>query len=131
MQTDEIAIRELYDGWIRSTVEGDPELGLSLVADDAVFLVPGIGQMDGPSYVHAACGEAPDPDVDFELKSEVREIKVMGDLAWLWTEFTLVTLTKSTGKTSKVGGHSLSVLRRSGAGWVIVRDANTMSAMSD
>ena len=127
MHRDEETIREWYDSWIRATTVGDLALAKSLIADDAVFLLPGAGQMGKDAFAEGMAGGEPDPNMDYALDSEVREIRVLGDHAWLWTEFTLVSTNKATGKRSRVAGHELSVLERAGDGWRVVRDANTMS----
>jgi uncharacterized protein (TIGR02246 family) len=130
MTSDEAAIREYYDNWIRATREGLTDLGLSLVDDDAVFVMPSAPKMDKHTFVSAACAGDPEAsEVEFDLKTDIHEIKVMGDYAWLWTEFTLVTTHKETGDKSKCGGHTLSILKRNGDSWLLVRDANTMAQM--
>ena len=125
---DEGSIRAWYDDWIRATVEGDLSLALGLVAEDAVFLVPGAGEMDGRAYAEAATGD--DPTREYELDSRIREIRVLGDHAVLWTEFSLKSRRKDTGKVSASAGHTLSLLVRDGASWRVVRDANTMAAVA-
>lgn len=126
MTNDEQAIRAWYDDWIRSTTVGDLGLAKSLIADDAVFLMPGAGEMDGDSYAAGMTGS--DPSTDFALDSKIREIRVFGDHAMLWSEFSLVSTKKDTGAQSKVAGHALSVLERTGDGWAVIRDANTMAS---
>ncbi|MEN0020717.1 MAG: nuclear transport factor 2 family protein [Planctomycetota bacterium] len=129
MADDEASIRQFYDNWIRATTEGDLELARSLIDDDAVFLVPGAGEFDKETF--AAGATASDPNLDFELESSIREMQVMGDNAWLWTEFSLVIIDKRSGTRSKSAGHTLSVLKRSGDSWVTVREANTMAAVPE
>jgi uncharacterized protein (TIGR02246 family) len=41
MHSDEQEIRQLVSTWMAATTAGDVEKVLSLIADDAVFLVPG------------------------------------------------------------------------------------------
>ena len=41
MSNDEQAVRQWFDYWMKATKEGDLQLARSLIADDAVFLVPG------------------------------------------------------------------------------------------
>lgn len=128
MQQDQASVRAYYDNWMRATIEGLPELGMSLVDESAVFLMPGAPPMDRETFVNAAtAGDPNNSPIDYDLKSEVHEIKVIGDYAWLWTEFKLVSKHKETGDTSTVAGHTLSILKRSGDSWVAVREANTMS----
>lgn len=46
MSQNEQGIHRWFDDWMKATKEGDLELARTLIADDAVFLVPGAGLMD-------------------------------------------------------------------------------------
>lgn len=124
---DEEAVRQWFDDWIRATTEGDLELARRLIADDAIFLVPGAGQMDKESF--AAAATATDPNTEFELDCSIQEIRILGDHAWLLSTISLAMTDKTTRSTSLMKGDSLSVLQRKGDRWVVVRDANTMVAV--
>lgn len=125
MKNDERAIRQWFEQWMKATKEGELELALSLIADDAVSLVPGAGRMDKESF--AAAATASDPNTDFKLDCAIQEIEVFGDYAWIWTQSTL-TMTDTRKKSrSMLAGHSLSVLKRPGGRWVVIRDANTLA----
>ena len=131
MNNDEQAIRAWYDDWIRATTDGDLDLARRLIADDGLFLMPGAPPMDGETFAVAMTGSdpdhPPDPNVAYDLDSKVNEVRVFGDHAVMWSEFSLTTTKKDTGEKSRVAGHSLTYLERSGDGWVLVRDANTMA----
>lgn len=124
MNNDKEAIRQWFDRWMTATKDGDLQLARSLIADDAVFLVPGAGRMDKESF--AAAATATDPNTDFQLDCSIKEIEVLGDYAWLWTEISLAMTDKASSARSLMAGHSLSILKRQGDGWVVIRDANTM-----
>lgn len=124
MNNDEQAIRQWFDRWMRATKEGDLDLARSLIADDAVFLVPGAGRMDKESF--AAAATADDPNKHFELDCSIQEIRILDDHAWLLSEFSLKMTDKRSKKSSQMAGHSLSILKRHEDGWVVIRDANTM-----
>ena len=124
MKNDEQAIRQWFERWMKATKEGDLQLAKSLIADDAVFLVPGADRMDKESF--AAAATATDPNTDFELDCSIQEIEILGDHAWLWTKISLTMTDKRSKSRSLMAGHSLSVLKRQGDGWVVIRDANTM-----
>ncbi len=79
MDQDEKIIREWFEDWMTATKEGDLELAKSLIADDAIFLVPGAGQMDKQSFAEAAT--ATDPNTEFQLDCEVQEVQIFGDNA--------------------------------------------------
>ncbi len=54
MTTDEQAIRDLISTWLAASAAGDTERVLSLMADDAVFLMPGQEPMRGKVEAKAA-----------------------------------------------------------------------------
>lgn len=127
MNHDEKTIRNWFNDWIFATKEGDLELARSLISDDAIFLVPGAGQMDKQSFAEAAT--ATDPDTEFKLDTEIQEIKIFGDVAWLLYSIKLTMTDKVSGSQTLMKGDELSILERRGNGWVVVRDANTMIAV--
>ena len=124
MNQDEQAIRKWFDDWMTATKDGDLELAESLIADDAIFLVPGAGQMDKSSF--AAAATATEPSTEFELDCSIQEIRVFGDHAWLLATISLAMTDVNTKARSMMTGDSLSVLHKRGDGWVVIRDANTM-----
>ena len=129
---DEQEIRDLFNNWIKSTIEGDLELARQCIADDAVFFVPGAGEMDKETYAQGAAGGSPeDSPIDFDLDSKLREIKVFGDHAYLWIESTLVCTPKNGDPASTMAGHSLSVLEKRESRWQIIRDANTVTVVQE
>lgn len=130
MSTDEQEIRQLFDDWIRATTEGNLDLAHSCIADDAVFLVPGGVEMDKASFAQAAAGVSPeDSPFEFDLKSELQEVKVLGDFATMRVQSSLAMTPKAGGDTSKMAGHSLSILQKRDGRWQIYRDANTLIAV--
>lgn len=129
MKNDEQAIRQWFEHWMQATKQGDLALAESLIADDAVFLVPGAGRMDKGAF--AAAATATDPNIDFELDCSIQEIEILGDHAWLWTKLSLTMTDRRSHARSVMAGHSLSILKRQGDGWVVIRDANTMVPVKD
>ena len=129
---DEQEIRVLFNNWIKSTTEGNLELARQCIADDAVFLVPGIGEMNKESFAQAAAGGSPeDSPIDFDLNSKLREIEVFGDQAYIWVESTLVCSPKNGDPVTRMAGHSLSILEKRNGRWQIIRDANTMTVVPE
>ena len=130
--SDEQEIRDLFNNWIRATIEGKLELARQCIADDAVFFVPGAGEMDKETFAQGAAGGSPeDSPIDYDLDSKLRELKVFGDQAYLWIESTLVCSPKNGDPSTKMAGHSLSVLEKRDGHWQIFRDANTMTVVSE
>ena len=58
MQNDEQEIRQLVSAWMAASKAGDVEKILSLMADDAVFLVPGQPVMRKADFAVAARAQA-------------------------------------------------------------------------
>ncbi len=130
--SDEQQIRDLFNNWIKSTIEGDLELARQCIADDAVFFVPGAGEMDKETFAGGAAGGSPeDSPIDYDLHSKLRELKVFGDQAYLWIESTLVCTPKNGDPSTTMAGHSLSILEKIDGRWQITRDANTMTTVQE
>ncbi len=127
VKEDEQAIRKWFDDWMTATKKGDLELARSLIADDAIFLVPGAGQMNKQSFAEAAT--ASDPKTDFLLDCAIQEIRIFGDYAWLLATISLTMTNNETNTQSLMKGDGISILERRGDRWVVVRDANTMIAV--
>jgi uncharacterized protein (TIGR02246 family) len=120
---DEQAIRELVDNWLAASKKNDLATVLSLMADDVLFMVP--GQKPFGKEAFAAANEKM-KDVKMEAESDIQEIKVVGDWAWMHN-FLRVTFTPSGSSPSVRSGHILTVLRKKPDGkWVIFRDANLL-----
>ena len=130
--SDEQEIRDLFDNWIKATTEGNLELARQCIADDAVFFVPGAGEMDKETFAQGAAGGSPEESpMDFGLDSTLRELKVFGDQAYLWIESKLVCSPKNGDPATLMAGHSLSVLEKRDGNWQIIRDANTMTVVQE
>jgi uncharacterized protein (TIGR02246 family) len=128
MQTDEQAIRALTATWMDASKAGDLETVLGLMAEDAVFLVSGQPPMIGKSSYAAAARPKPNqtpPQIDGT--SEIQEIKVLGDWAFMWTKLKVV-MTPSGGATPVTrAGHTLTILNKQNGKWVLARDANLLT----
>jgi len=132
MTSDERAIETLFENWIKATTVGDLELARECIADDAVFLVPGAGEMDKETFAQGAAGGSPEESpFEFDLDSKLRESQVFGDRAYLRVDSTLVCTPKDGGAATKMAGHSLSVLVKRDGRWRIYRDANTLTKVDD
>ena len=106
---------------------GDLDRLRDLMADDVVFLVPGHPPMRGRAAF--AAGQAGLRDVDIDGRSEIEEIRVLGDWAYVWTTLSIVVTPKSGGAPVRRSGPTLSILRRQHGKWVIVRDANMLGVV--
>jgi uncharacterized protein (TIGR02246 family) len=89
MQNDEQAIRQLVSTWMAASKAGDVEKVLSLMADDVVFLVPGQPVMRKADFAVAVRAQSGQDEPRFDGSSEIQEIKILGDWAFMWTKLTV------------------------------------------
>lgn len=122
---DERAIRELVDIWMAASKAGDLDTVLSLMADDVIFMVNGREPFGKKEFAEASRGMT---DLRVEGASEIKEIEVLGDWAYLRNRLT-ITMTPAGGDPLlKRSGYTLSILRKEKDGrWLLVRDANLLA----
>ena len=124
MQSDEQDIRQLVVTWMAATKAGDIETVLSLMAEDVVFLVPGQPPMIGRSaFAAAAQSQQSQGPVQFDGRSEIQEIKVLGEWAFMWTKLTVVVTRPGGAPSMTRAGHTLSILKKKTANgsWLVMR----------
>ena len=129
-QSDEQQIRELVSTWMAATKAGDIDKVLSLMSDDVVFLMPGQPAMRKAGFAAAARAQAGDDARKFDGTSEIQEITVLGEWAFVWTKLTVVVTPSANGPSMMRAGHTLSVLKKHHGKWVLVRDANMLAPVS-
>ncbi|HKA44224.1 MAG TPA: SgcJ/EcaC family oxidoreductase [Burkholderiales bacterium] len=127
MQEDEQAIRQVVATWLDASKAGDTAKVLSLMADDVVFLTPGQPPMRGKSAFAASLSAL--GNFEIAATSEIQEIKVLGDWAYLWTTLTVVVTPRNGGAPVRRAGNTLSILQKREGAWVIVRDANMLAGV--
>ena len=126
MTDDERAIRNLVDTWMSATREGDVDAVLRLMADDVIFMVPGQQPFGKREFAATSAGMK---DVRVEGRSDIRELKVLGDWAYL-RNYIGMTMTPAGGAPVHRGGYTLTILRKEPDGrWVLARDANLLTRM--
>ena len=103
MQDDEQEIRQLVSTWMAATKAGDVETVLSLMADDVIFLVPGQPVMRKAGFAAAARAQAGPDGPKFDGSSEIQEIKILGDWAFMWARL-IVVVTPPGGAPSVLVG---------------------------
>jgi uncharacterized protein (TIGR02246 family) len=124
MTDDESAIRDLVATWMRASEAGDINTVLSLMTDDVVFMVPG-REPFGKKAFAAQSGAM--KDMRMQGTNEIREIKVLGDWAYI-RNYIQVTMTPPAGEPVRRVGYTLSVLRKEADGhWRLARDANLLT----
>ncbi|HKC93213.1 MAG TPA: SgcJ/EcaC family oxidoreductase [Nitrospira sp.] len=127
IQTDEQEIRNLVATWMAATRAGEMEKVLSLMSDDVVFLIPGQPVMHKPAFAAAALAQSGKDAPKFDGTSEIQEIKVLGDWAFMWTKLRVVITTPGGGQSMTRAGHTLSILKKQNGKWVVARDANMLA----
>ena len=124
MSDDERAIRELIATWMAASQAGDIEIVLSLMTDDVVFMVPGREPFGKEAFATASQGLK---EMRMQGRSEIRELKVLGDWAYL-RAYIQMTVTPTGGALVRRTGYTLTVLRRQPDGrWLLARDANLLT----
>jgi uncharacterized protein (TIGR02246 family) len=125
MTEDEKAIRDLVSTWIAATKAGDLDTVLGLMSDDVVFMVPGREPFGKQAFAAASKGMQ---GVQFDGSSEIVELTVLGDWAWIRNRLRVV-VTPPGGDRVARSGYTLTILRKNEGGrWVIMRDANLLAA---
>ena len=124
---EELQIRGQIATWMRATAAGDLDRVLSLVSEDVVFLLPGQPPMRGRD-AFAAGFRAALQHVRIEGVSDIKEVRIAGELAFCWSHLSL-TITPLLGGTPRLrAGDTLSVFRKEPDGhWRLFRDANLLT----
>src|SRR5947209_1381222 len=96
MQDDEQAIRNLVEQWLTATKAGDVAKVLTLMDDDVLFMVPGRQPFGKEAF---AAGASAMKSFKFEGTSNIQELKVLGDWAWMRNQL-VVAVTPLAGTPS-------------------------------
>lgn len=120
MSPDEKAIRELVDRWWEASRRNDVDTVLPMIADDALFTVAG-AEPFGKKQFEAQARRM--QDVRMDGNTEILEVEVMGDRAWMRGRITV----RMNGMERK--GYVLSIFRKGSHGhWMLHREANLLTA---
>jgi uncharacterized protein (TIGR02246 family) len=63
----------------------------------------------------------------FDGESEIQEIHVAGDWAFLWAKLSVVATPPGGAPPIRRVGHTLSFLKKEDGRWVLARDANMLA----
>ena len=126
MKTDEDEIRQLVSTWMSATKAGDVDTVLSLMTDDAVFLIAGQPVMSKADFARAAHAQIGKDAPSIDGKSNIREINVLGDWAYMWSELSVVVTPPGGAQPVTRAGHTLTILRKHDGKWLLARDANLL-----
>jgi len=130
MSNDQQQIREVIQKWMTATKEGDIETVLGLMTDDVVFLVAGQKPFGKEAFRKAAkeikSGEP--GGIRYEGKSDIEEIKVVGDFAYVRNRLEVTTRSSDESTPIYRSGYTLSIFHKESDGrWRLARDANLLT----
>jgi uncharacterized protein (TIGR02246 family) len=111
------------DTWFAANKAGDIATVLGLMTDDVVFMVPGREPFGKETF--AAASDAM-KNVRMEGKTEIQEIRVLGDWAYIGN-YLEMTITSEGGAPVKRSGWTLTILRKEDGRWRLARDANLLT----
>jgi len=126
MRTDEQVIRDVHSTWIDAVNAGDLARLLPLMADDVVFLNPGQAPSgrDGFSIAFSAAHQ----QAVVRCISELEEVVVVGEVAYTRSRDALSVTPRGGGQSAQLAGHRITIYRRQpDGGWLLARDAHTLS----
>jgi uncharacterized protein (TIGR02246 family) len=125
MTDDERAIRQVIETWMQASRTGDTATVLSLMTEDAVFMVPG-----RPPFGREAFEQASNAMAGLQITgaNEIVELQVHGDWAFSRNHIDL-TITPPQGEPMRRSGYTLTLYRKDADGrWRLMRDANLLTA---
>jgi uncharacterized protein (TIGR02246 family) len=127
MTDDERAIHQLVETWMRASREGDTAAVLSLMTEDAVYMVPGREPFGREAFEASSNAMA---GMTIDGKSEIVELRVLGDWAFSRNRIDM-TVTPSSGEPVRRAGYTLTLYRKGDDGrWRLARDANLLTVKS-
>jgi uncharacterized protein (TIGR02246 family) len=129
VQNDEQQIRDLVDTWMAATKTGDSQTVLGLMTDDVVFLVAGRAPFGKAEFAEAARAQA-DASLTFDGKSEILELNVLGNWAYMLTQLTVTSVQPGAPTPAARSGHTLTILRKQDGQWRLARDANLLAPVA-
>jgi len=121
--TDEAAIRAISPIWAKAYNAGDAKAISALYAEQAVLLPPGFPAAKGKAAIQAYfvkdTAEPAKAGVTFSLDPKSKsDVSVSGDLGW---ESGTYAVNDKSGAAVEIGKY-LTVYRKSGGKWLIIRD---------
>jgi uncharacterized protein (TIGR02246 family) len=127
MPSDEEQIRELVDTWMEATRAGDVDTVLELMTDDVVFLVAGKPPMGKSEFAAQSRAQAVSSGPKIDGKSEIQEIVVSGNWAFLRSQLSVVMTPADGSPPIERAGYTLTVFKKEGDRWLLARDANLLT----
>ena len=112
---------------MQASRDGDTATVLSLMTEDAVFMVPGREPFGHEAFEAASNAMA---GLRIDGTSEIVELQVQGDWAFSRNRIDM-TVTPPQGEAVRRGGYTLTLYRKGADGrWRLARDANLLTVRS-
>lgn len=130
MGADDEEVREVHSTWINAVNAGDLGCLITLMADDAVFLTPGQAPLGREGF--SANFLAAHQRVRIRCISELEEVVVVGEVAYTRSRDSLSVMPRAGEKAMRSAGYRMTVYREQpGGGWLLARDAHTLSPVQE
>jgi len=120
---DEDAIRGVVKLWMEASQRGDTATVLSLMTDDALFMVPGREPFGKDAFAAASAGVK---GMKLEGTSDIVELKVIGDWAWARNKLRVVITPPGEEPVAR-SGYTLTLFQKTNGRWLLARDANLLA----
>lgn len=121
MEADIAAISNNIEEYTSSMNAGDLDRWISLWADDAIQMAPGAPAVIGKEQIRAKY-ESIFPLFVFKMTIANEDVKISGDLACSYGNYTVSMTPKTGGETIMIDGKYLSIEERQADGsWKIIR----------
>lgn len=126
MERDEKEIRNVHSAWIDAVNAGDLARLLTMMADDVVFLSPGLSPSSRKEF--SANFSAAHQQARVRCVSELEEVVVVGDVAYTRSRDVLSVTQHASGQTTQLDGYRITIYRKQPDGrWLLARDAHTLA----
>jgi uncharacterized protein (TIGR02246 family) len=124
MSDDERAIRQVIETWMQASRDGDTATVLSLMTEDAVFMVAGREPFGREAFEAASKAMG---GMKIDGTNEIAELQVQGDWAFSRNRIDM-TITPPEGAPVRRAGYTLTLYRKGADGrWRLSRDANLLT----
>ena len=124
--SDEQALRGVHATWIDAVNAGDLARLLTLQTDDAVFLSPGEQPFGREEF--SAAFPAAHRRYRIRCVSELEEVSVAGEMAYVRSRDTLDLMPIARGEAEHLAGHRMTIYRKQPDGrWLLARDIHNLT----
>lgn len=127
MESDESQIRQLVEDWREYTKRGDVDRVLSLMTDDALFLVAGREPMSKGEFETTSRNAAGLNSPQLAIYQKILELTIDGELATMISYLEVTVTPPGTAAPIFRKGNAMTIFRKLHGRWFLSRDANLLS----